>query len=417
MGAFQVGPLIGDIIIESRELIPSMPGTIQNPTATYAVVVSAGSTLPAGTYYCVATQLNQWGETIGAAESSALVVPAGSGIMITMNPVPGATSFNAYLTLPGGAAGSECQYFNSTSTPFVVATNPTGVGSPPDRNTAWNPDSNSDFVSAAAIYRWINNALAKISRHTGGLRDYGGVQSVLGQPFYAIPGQWNAITDVWYDGYWMQGADKGYFFRRNQVTSQVLSSATVSVQNNVQYMEVYPQPARTSSVTTLSAPMGVTDTQANLTNASGFVLPFGFMQVDNELMQYSNITGNLVSGLIPRGIGGSLPVAHLAGATVLELNLFFAGRRQMLTQYAPGNAALTLPVPSGWELLLINYVSGRAKLVEHDTQGFQAFDTDMDKMIKNWAETNKGVMKRRQIGPTNSPVTYHGDCAGGLILP
>jgi hypothetical protein len=392
-----------------------MPQTLVNPTSAVAVVAGA-STLPAGTYRCVVTQTNNWGETLGATEVSGLVV-SGNVIQVTSALVPGATTIRAYLTLPGGAAGTECQYATSTVSPFIISAPPTGVGAPPDRNTAWNPDSDSDFVSAGAMYRWLNNGLAKISRHTGGLRDYGGMQSILNQPIYQIPGQWNAITDVWYDGYWMMGADKGYFFRRNSVTSQVLSSATISIQNNQQYMEVYPQPARTSSTTTLAFPMAANDVNATLTDASGFVLPFGFMKVDSEIMAYSSINGNSMIGLIPRGLGGTGAVAHLAGAQVLELNLFFAGRRQMLTQYVPGNSGLLLPTPSGWELLLINYLAGRAKLVEHDAQSFQAFDNDMEKMIKNWAETNKGVLKRRQIGPTNSPQTYYGDIAGGLILP
>ena len=47
--------LVGDLIQKIRLAVTDLPGTIPNPTATFAVVSAAGSTLPAGTYYSKVT--------------------------------------------------------------------------------------------------------------------------------------------------------------------------------------------------------------------------------------------------------------------------------------------------------------------------------------------------------------------------
>lgn len=410
-------PLVGSAIIGAREMVPDMPPTLPIPTATAVEVAAIGSTLPAGTYACVVTQRNNWGETLGATEVTGIVVGAGQGIQITSALLPGAIFVRAYLTLPGGAAGTEIQYVESATSPFTISTPLTLAGTPPVRNTAWLPDSDGGFISASAIYRWLNQGLSFITRESGGYTDYSGVPSTSGQPLYTISGEWNEITSIWYDGYWMSGGDRGLFFRRNQITSSVLAQATVSLVSNRMVLEVYPQPSRTAVATTLASPMGSTDTTATLTTV-GFVLPFGFVQIDSEIMAYGGISGNTLTGLI-RGLGGSPAVAHAMSAPTSELNIFWSGRRQttQLGGFNPGNSVSVLPIPSGWEYLLINYIAGRAKIAEHDIQGMTTLLNEIRQEMKEWARTNKGVATRRQIGGTGTPAVYFPTPAGGLIVP
>ena len=408
--------LVGDAIIAGRQVIPDMPQTLPATVATVSVVSSSGSTLPTGTYCCVVTQRNQWGETIASGETTGLGVLANDGIEIVSPLQPGATTIRAYLTLPNGASGTEQQWIESNVSPFTISTPLPNSGTPPTINRAFLPDTDGNFVSATSIYQWLNDGLKMISREAGGLLDYSGVQSVIDQPLYTVIGEWNEITSVWYDGYWMSGGDRGMFFRRNNVTSQILSSATMSVVNNLNILEVYPQPARTSASTTLSANLSASATILSLTSASGFVLPFGFMQVDTEIMAYAAIAGNGMTGLI-RGLGGSPAVAHNNGAPVLELNIFWSGKRQLSPTYAPGNAQSTLPVPTGWEVLLAQYIGGRAKMVEHDSATWDVFNKSMKDSIKTWAGSTKGVMRRRQIGGSNQPAVLYPDISGGIVLP
>ena len=277
------------------------------------------------------------------------------------------------------------------------------------------PDSDGDFISAGAIYRWLNAGLELIARGTGGFQDYSAIGSTINQPLYQIPGTWNAITSIWYDGYWMLGGDPGYFFRRNSITSQILSSAHISVNAGRTILEVYPQPARTSLNTTLAVGMGATDTTCTLTSAA-FTLPFGFVSIGSEIMAYATIVGSGLTGLI-RGLGGTSAIAHLANEVAIECNIAWMGKRQSSQVYSPGQSTTILPVTSGWDQLLVQYIAGRAKIVEHDMQTMTQFNQDMEKQIKSWALTTKGVMRRRQVGGNNSPGTYYADIAGGILVP
>jgi hypothetical protein len=393
-----------------------MPQVLPPTTATATVVSATGSTLPAGTYAVVVTQFNPYGETLYSSETTGLVVGANQGIQITSPLQPGATKIRAYLTLPGGASGSEQQYIESATSPFTISTPATGISVPPQLNRAFLPDADGALISASAVFGWLNDGLRMISRRAGGLLDYSGVGSTSNVPLYLITGEWIEITSIWYDGYWMLGGDRGQFWRRNNITSQILSQATISIVNNQNILEVYPQPARTAASTTLAVNMGATDTSCTVATTGGFLLPFGFFQIDNEIMGYQLITGPVLKNLI-RGVGGTAAVAHTAPtAPVQELNIFWSGKRQVEPAYAPGQSATLLPLPSGWDVLLAAYVSGRAKNIEHDGQYWMQLDKMIADAVNDWGKLNKGIARRRQVGPPSSPATYYSDMAGGILI-
>lgn len=408
------GSLIGDVIVQARETVPDMPPALPAPVAAAAVVTPGTGTLAAGTYYVEVTQWNQWGETLPSAESALLTIVATNGIQITSALQVGAVKIRAYLTQVNGAQGTESQYVESTVSPFTILANPVNAGSPPSRPTAWLPDSDGGFISTGAIYRWLNAGMEMIARGTGGFQDYSAIGSTINQPLYQIPATWNSITSIWYDGYWMQGGDPGYFWRRNSITSQVLSSAHISHQGGRAILEVYPQPARTAQITTLASPMTATDTVANLTSCQ-FVLPFGFCSIGSEIVAYATINGNQITGLI-RGLGGTSGIAHSPAETVVECNIAWMGKRQSAQTFSPGQSTSLLPMASGWDQLLVQYLAGRAKIVEHDLQSMQAFNADMEKAIKGWAQTTNAVVRRRQVGGPRGPVVYYGDQAGGILI-
>jgi hypothetical protein len=181
-------------------------------------------------------------------------------------------------------------------------------------------------------------------------------------------------------------------------------------------LEVYPQPARTSLVTTLASNMASTDTTATLTSAA-LTLPFGFVSIGSEIMAYAtfNSTTGVLTGLI-RGLGGTGTIAHTAGETAVECNIAWMGKRQSSVKYSPGQSLTVLPIVSGWDQLLVQYIAGRAKIVEHDMQSMAQFNQDMEKQIKAWALTNKGIVKRRQVGGPSGPVVYFPDISGGVLI-
>ena len=415
--ALFAGSLVGDVLIQARETVPDMPPAMGPPILTTVNPATVLGGNLSGTYFVTLTAANQWGESITSDEMSVTVTGPNNAINIIWEGPPGNNgTIRVYF---GRASGEQDRYItltNQFTSPISISDISVAVGGPPpSRSTAWFPDSDGQFISAAAIYRWLNAAMELVARNTGGFQDYSAVGSTINQPLYEIPGTWNSITSIWYDGYWMKGGDPGYFWRRNSITSQVLASAHVSHTGGRMILEVYPQPARTSQSTTLSGAITASATTLTLTNCS-FVLPFGFVSVGSEIMAYATINGNQLTGLI-RGLGGTSAIAHANGETAVECNIAWMGKRQSSQTYSPGQSLSTLPITSGWDQLLVEYISGRAKIVEHDLQSLSAFNQDMDKQIKAWAKAVKGVVRRRQVGGNGSPIVYYGDQAGGLIVP
>lgn len=408
--------LIGDILFSVRNKIPDLPATLPAPTATAAVVTASSSTLAAGTYACVVTQRNPWGETLESAEVTGLTITSNQGIQITSTLLPGAVAIRAYLTLPNGTAGSEIQFVESPSSPFTISTPPTGYGTPPSKPSAYLLDSDGPMFGASTVYSWLNEGLSELSRAVGGLLDYCGVPTSVGQPLYVAPGEWLEISDVWYGGYWVQGGKRAEFFRRNTVNSAILSRVVVSVFTDKQVIEVNYQPNRSSGVTATTAPMTATDTSVAIANSGAFLLPFGFAQIGTEIVAYASLAGGALSGLI-RGLGSSVAQAWPSTTTVTELSLFWCGKRLFGVKYSPGQASTQLQAPQGWGSILPLWMLAQAKSAEQDVKASEELKKSFFAEAQQWYLANKGVARFVQVGGSGIPLTFDGTVAGGIIIP
>lgn len=415
--------LIGDVIIGARELIPDMPQVIPAlVTPTASVIAAGGSTLPVGTYALVITFITPWGETIASTEVTGLVVGANQGIQISAPSLPpSATGMNAYLTLAGGAAGSEQLLYQSSVIPFTISTVAPAAATPPTRNTAWLPDTNGKFISAGTVYRWLNEGLRRLSLKVGGLQDYTAVGSTSGQSLYPLTGQWRKLQSVWYDGFPLGFGNQRGFFRRNQIQSSVLASAAISINTNVAVLEVFYQPIRTAGQSTLTGAISPTSTTAALAALTNFQ-PFGppmFALIGNEIVAYAAQSGLNLTGLI-RGIGGTTPQSWPIGTLVRELNIPVLGKRLHTIQYVPGNALNTLPLPVGWESILPTYILSRSRDAEQDTQSATKYLKDFDDAALELLRANRQIAGPVQVGDGMygaEVVPGLGTSLGGVVLP
>jgi hypothetical protein len=404
--------LVGDIVQAIREAITDQPQTFPIPASTISSNGDTGVTLTPGTYYAVLTQWNSWGETLPTAEVGPFTVNATNDILVSSPLLPGATKIRVYLTFANGSAGTESQFVESTTTPFVINANPVNTGQPPTRNTAYNPDMNGDSFSAYTLFNWVNDALSLASQICGGLIDYSGVQTQAGQPMYIIPGKWANIPDVWYDGYPLAPDKAGNFFRRNAITASVLTQVACTLLSDRMMLEVWPQCARTGAATTLSAPLSAVATSASLTNGGGFLLTNGMMQVDSEIMAYNGQFKNLI-----RGLGGTTAVAHNSGAPVVELNLFFHGWRQFAVNYQPGMALNSIMIPDEWSPIMPIYGLARVKLAEQNISEYQALKKDFESSLTSWFKQNKVVVGPKQVGDVSNNLEVIPSLGGGWIVP
>jgi hypothetical protein len=415
--------LLGDILFSVRNKIPDLPPALPAQFTTVSLVGIAGSTLPAQTYYASCTQRTNWGET-SSTEFGPFTVGANQGIQAVFNVAPGVVALRLYLTMPGGVAGSECLFLESTnvSNNVVVISSLSNVlpGSPPTRSTAYLMDSDGPQFGASTVYSWLNEGLAEFSRVVGGILDYSGVPTLAGQPLYVCPGEWLEISDVWYDGYWVQGGKRSEFFRRNSVTTSILSRVTVSVTTNQQVIEVNYQPDRTAGTALTSNAMATTDTQVSINNTGFSYLPFGFAQfsgpLGTEIVAYSSLANGVMSGLI-RSLGSTTAQAWPSGTTVTELSLFWCGKRIFSTKYYPGQSGTTLQAPHGWAAILPIWMLAQAKRAEQDIKEAMGMEKDFREQAKEWFNSNKGVARFVQVGGSGMPLTFNDTVAGGVIIP
>jgi hypothetical protein len=100
--------------------------------------------------------------------------------------------------------------------------------------------------------------------------------------------------------------------------------------------------------------------------ASGFTAP-GMCQIDSEIMSYSQVTTNQITGIV-RGYSGTIPGAHSSGARVTQLIFRLLGRR-MPVPVILGQSANTLDMPQGWDQVMDLYIRSNYKATEQDEDG------------------------------------------------
>ena len=397
--------LVGDIIISARRLMPDLPRTLP-PAAGLAVSpIAVGATLPPGTYNVVFAWVNQWGETPVSAPVS-VTLAAGQGFQVTapaMNINPNANGIKVYFALQG-----QPYVQMWTGTTGMIVFQPGYPGVPSVRNSSFFPDADGPMVSSWTVYDWLNEALTNAAYICKGIPDTSGIQMVSGNGMYQLPGIWDKFENSWYDGYPVAFDARGGAFYRNRL-SGITFIAILQTSADKQVFELQPQPSRSGGSTTSSAPVLITDSTITLTNIAQFGLTLGMAQLgippNHEIVSYSSISGNQLTGVV-RGLGGTQQVAWTTGTIVNELNFRFGGLRlNSQTQYYPGQSATTLQVPPGWKAPLVDYLVGRFRELEKNTQASGASMSKFEKFLGSYTRGTKQTAGPRQVGP----VTPAGD--------
>ena len=421
--------LVGDALMALREQAADPPSALPPPTSVAVVPSPTGSL----SLWFVVTQLTPWGESAASAEVTFANGAIGSTFTVTGNCSFAATQIRVYFTLSG--AGGEDRYFpydipaggiGSFSIPFSLSTAGIAQGFAPSRSSAWLPDTDGTALSAAALYRWLNESLDYLGGLTDGIRDVTGIPSTVGQAQYQLISNWRKIGSQFYDSWPMRAGNKTDVFRRSNVVG--ISGCGVVNQNSVtQQVEFYPQSSRTSGNGVLSAPISATAASIPYTpGSSGWVLGFGLALLgpypaDPSACEICYYSGNASNQLSPvtRGMGGTFATAWPAGTPVSECNLYLTGLRYP-THYTRGQATNQLGLPPAWIDALKDCLAARFKGAEQDLEGQAA----LLKQVQEKCLSIKGdheVMSPRQVqvGGQSGVETVGGlgGYFGGVILP
>jgi len=423
---------VGDLIMNVRSLGPDSPImtlTALSPGSPTAATL-VGGILAAATYYVQVTQLTNWGESLASNEQSVTIVGPNNGFTIVVNPQIGCSSVRVYA---GTSTGQENFYalYNVANGLVPGASNTlnfTGLnvvaGSPPLNSSAFVADSDGSFVSAATMYRWLNDALKAAARITGGIQDAVGISSISGQRRYVVTlqGQWLRLDQCFYDGWELDLGNKAETFRNRNLTANISISLMTDAQSDTTRLELYWTPSRTSGTATTTAPIASTDTTFSIGSVSRWLLQDGYALVsdgiNSEIVSYSAQTGAQLQNCI-RGWSGTQALTFATGATITELNVELNGYR-MPRIYAVGDSNLTLGVPPGWESFLKDYLLGTFREAEQERQEAESLKNSAIKALEAWVKSNKPVAGPRQCrlyGDYGLRGTVPGGLTGPIIIP
>jgi hypothetical protein len=421
--------LVGDALMSLREQAADPPSALPAPSS---VAVSPSPTGSTNIWFTV-TQLTPWGESPASAEVAVTNGAINSTFTVTGNCSFAATQINVYFTLAG--AGQEDRYLaysvpaggiGTFSIPFTLSTAGITQGFAPTRSSAWLPDTDGTALSAAALYRWINEGLDAATALTEGIRDITGIPSTGGQAQYQPISNWRKISSGFYDGWPITFGNKSDVFRHSNVTG-ISGTAVLNQDSVVQQIELYPQSSRTSGNGTLTGNLTATATSIPYTpGSSGWVLGFGLALLGPypadpsacELVYYS---GNQSNTLTPctRGMGGTIAQAWPANTPVSEANIYLAGIRYPI-HYSKGQSANQLNLPPAWIDALRDYLSARFKQAEQDVEGAGAVLKQFEQKCLAIKGNREVLSPRRvQVGGVTGPETVQGlgGYFGGVILP
>lgn len=421
--------LVGDALLALREQAADPPSSLSAPSSVAASGTGGGSL----DLWLTVTQLTPWGESEASTELTLSAQAVGSTFTITGNCSFAATQINVYFTLV--AAGQEDRYFpylipaggiGAFSIPFTLSSVGITQGFAPTRSSAWLPDTDGTALSAAALYRWINEGLDAATALTEGIRDVTGIPSVAGQAQYQVVSNWRKLTSGFFDGWSITMGSKTDIFRRSNVTG--ISGTTVLNQDSVvQQVELYPQSSRTSGNGNLNGALSATATAIPYTpGSSGWVLGFGLALIgpypaDPSACEIVYYSGNVSNSLLPvtRGMGGTITQAWPSGTSIMEANIYFSGIRYPL-HYSRGQSANQLQLPPAWIDALKDYLSSRFKGAEQDVEGQQAMLKQFEAKCQS-IKGNREVMSPRQVqvGGNSGVETVSGTGGyfGSVILP
>ncbi len=342
-----------------------------------------------------------------------------------------ATSFRVDFAVPA-PAGASIDYF------IVVAAPPVGEGElagslitnirdeipDPVYDSHGNPlpDQDGGLVRASTLYGWLDDGVRIMARAVGAIiEDWTAVAQSLRQPWYQLNPRFNTITDG-FSNQWpldIVAVDEGAVIwpSTGQAVSQSLwgyiRRRTASLQ-----VGLWPIPALTDPLVTLLIPIGTSGVNHLTFDSVDNFLSFGYIQIDDEIIQYQQIRPSPAVGvrILSRGVCGTTPQSHVAGAAVQHLGLWLKGTRsplKIVNSLSP--VELPLDIISEVKTYVLARVRGMENEFEERARLMKIFDAKCSELRAD--PTRKENMGRipsygsPRIGPIYFPA------GGGVVLP
>jgi hypothetical protein len=270
------------------------------------------------------------------------------------------------------------------------------------------PASDGGLFRSQTLARFINDGVKALSEQMGWIvEDWTAFAVTANQPNYALDSKWMSFQLGYLNSFQLALAPEGFTLWPKAVTGgQSINYTMHRVTDHVE-LGLFPVPNTTDPTTTLTSAGGITATSTSMTVASqsGF-LPYGYLQIDQEILFYGSIVAAAATPLI-RGQCGTAAAAHAQNATVFHLSAWFKGARN------PSEIALstdTVELPNSFLYALQEYVLAKCDAAQNDLQGYKLH---MD-AFRQEAKRIQGDPNWRSDTQNNQTIPYGLPLAGRL---
>lgn len=224
------------------------------------------------------------------------------------------------------------------------------------------PATDGGLFRSQTLLAWLNRAVKDVARRTGWcVVDWFACQLVIGQPVVALDQKWMQLTSANANQWQLSRLNEAYTISPSRPSgSQPFWFGSHKQTDHMEFY-VYPTISASDPTSTLSAGISAAVTSLQVASVTRF-LSFGFVQIDNEILQYQTITGTTLSALL-RGCCGTTAATHSLGATVQHLGFWGKGPRMPLEITA---ATDIVELPLAWQHLVELYVLERCARAQSD---------------------------------------------------
>jgi len=306
-----------------------------------------------------------------------------------------------------------------STTAGTIVMNVTDIVPDPHYDDVGNPtpDADTNFIRAQTLYRWLNDAVRVAAQAIdAGIIDWIALPQRAGQPYYNVPSQFMDLQSG-FSNQWP--IDKISLLEEDVIwpsTSQAAGQALWGYyRKRADFLQfgLWPVPGTTDPVTTLAGGIGASGADPIALASTLNFLSFGYVQIDNEIINYQQVVGNSLA-VISRGSCGTTAASHANGATVQHLGLWLKGKRTA-AQITSSTSLVELPddIVSHVE----TYLLARCRMSENEHAEGRNLMNDFEKACKALRGDPTRKTNQGQIRAYGEPVIGPLGWNGQVIVP